>query len=93
MCFEPRDYLRHILIAERFVFDRRHVDRREIARAQQPGDLDGVAAVRFHAIARLLWDQRGPHNLTRPLPGQIPVQPIARRPGLIRKRQRVGSSL
>jgi hypothetical protein len=41
-----------------FIRTRRDIDRREITRAYQAGELDGVTTVGFHPIARLLGDER-----------------------------------
>ena len=61
----PRGIARATQIAEGFILDRRHVDGGEIARAQEPRELDGVTPIRLHAVARLLRDQRRRDHLTR----------------------------
>jgi predicted metal-dependent hydrolase len=46
------------------VRDLRDIDRREITRAHQTGQLDGVTTVGFHPIARLLRDERWGNDLS-----------------------------
>ena len=84
-----RGIARATQIAEGFVLDRRHVDGGEIARAQEPRELDGVTPIRLHAVAWLLRDQRRRDHLTRQaLRGEIPVEAVATRSRFIGERER-----
>ena len=49
-------------IANGFILDLGDLDRGEITRARQAGQLHGVPAVGFDPVARLLGDQRGGHH-------------------------------
>jgi hypothetical protein len=54
----------------------------------QPRELDRVASVGLHLVTRLLRDQRGRHDVTvEALAGQVAMQPVATRPGFVRKHQ------
>ena len=76
-------------IAERFVVDRRHVDARQIARAEQPREFDRIASVGLHLVAGLLRNQRRRDDLTgEPLAGQVAIEGVAARAGLVGKHQR-----
>ena len=91
---DPRGIARATQIAEGFVLDRRHIDGGEIARAQQPRELDGIAPIRLHAVARLLRDQRRRDHLTRQaLRGEIPIEAVATRPRLVGERERACPAL
>jgi hypothetical protein len=41
---------------DRRVFHLGNMDRNEVARAHEPGELDGIPPVSVHAISRLLGD-------------------------------------
>ena len=61
-----------------FVFDRGDIDRREIPRAHQPRQLDGVTTVGVHAVAGLLGHEGGrddPADLA--LVRQIAREPVS----------------
>ena len=76
-------------IAEGFILDRRHVDGGEIARAQEPRELDGITPIRLDAVAGLLGDQRRRDDLTRQtLRGQIAVEAVPARARFIDERER-----
>jgi hypothetical protein len=71
-------------IAEGFIGNVGHVDRREVAGAGEAGQGHGVPLVGLDPIAGLARDQRGGHDEAREaLPGEVAVQPIAAGAGLI----------
>ena len=75
-------------IPHRLVPRIRNPDRGQFARAQQLGQVERVAPIGLHPIARLLRDQRWRHHHTLVAEGlDQPMQPIARRPRLIAERQ------
>ena len=81
---DPRGVPRATEIAEGFVLHRWHVDRREIARPEEPREFDGITSIRLHAVAGFLRDQRRRDDLTRQaLAGQIAVQAVPTRARLI----------
>jgi hypothetical protein len=70
-------------VPHRFVFDGRHVDRRQIARAKQTSELDGISPIRLHSLARLLGNEGGGHDQTRDaFLRERPIQAVAARTGL-----------
>ena len=77
-----------------FIFDLGHIDRSEVPRAGQAGQLHGVAAVGFDPITGLFWNQRRCHH---PAVGaffpQIPVEPVTTRAGFIDKDEMFGLGL
>ena len=55
---EPRRVAGAHQIADRFIVDAGHIDAREIARAEQPGEFHSVAPVGLHLVAGFLRNQR-----------------------------------
>jgi hypothetical protein len=81
-------------VADRLVFDRGDIDRREIPGAQQPGERHGVAAVRLDTVPWFPWDERrGNHPADEVLLSEIAVEPIATGPGFIDQEQLLGFRL
>jgi hypothetical protein len=75
-------------VADSFVLDLGDIDRREISRAPQAGQLDSGTPVRFDPIACLLGAERGGHNPADvAFLGEIAVEPIPTRPCFIDKDQ------
>jgi hypothetical protein len=71
-------------VANRFVFHRGDIDRGKITRARQAGQLHGVPAVGFDAVAGLLRDQGGGDDpAVIAFFGEIPVEPVATRAGFV----------
>jgi hypothetical protein len=74
-----------------FIRNRGDVDGDEVTRAYQAGQVDGVTAIGFHPVARLVGNQRGGDDPTAlALFHEIPGEPVATRPRLIDKDQRFG---
>jgi hypothetical protein len=72
-----------------FVLDPRDVDRLEITAAHQASKRDRVAAVRLHAVAGLSRNERRRDHVTaEALSGEVAIQPIAARAGLIDEDER-----
>ena len=62
----------------------RHPDRRQFAGAQQLGEREGVSSVRLYPIARALRNERRrDHGAVVPHRGQLAIQPIPGRSGLV----------
>jgi predicted glycosyltransferase len=59
---QTRGIARATEIADRFVSDRRHVDARQIAGAEQARQFDGVAPVGLDLVAGFLRDERRGHG-------------------------------
>jgi hypothetical protein len=73
-------------IPHRLVLDPRHVDRLQVATAQQPRQGHRVASIRLHPIAGLPRDERRRHDRARQaLPPQVSIQPVPARTGLVRE--------
>jgi len=71
-------------ITNRFVFDGRHVDRRQIARAKQTSELGGISPIRLHSLAMLLGDEGRGHDKTGDaLPGERAIQAVSAGAGLV----------
>ena len=71
-------------ITHGFIFHLGDIDRSEITRAGQAGQLHGVSAVGFDPITRFFGNQRGGHHpAVVAFFGQIPVEPVATRAGFI----------
>src|ERR1700758_2072523 len=71
-------------IAHRLVRLVRHPDGLELARARQLGQSSAVATIVLDAIARAPRDQRRGHDFAVvAVPTQLPIQAIARGPGLV----------
>lgn len=86
---QARRITRATEIPDRFILDGGHVDARQITRAQQPRECDGIAAVGLYLVAGLLGDERrGHHPAVESLSGQVAIQAVAARPGFIGKHQR-----
>jgi hypothetical protein len=67
-------------VADRVIFHLGHIGGRQITRAHQPRPWPGVAAVGFHAGARLVRNQGGGHDPTAvAFLGQIALAPIPTR--------------
>jgi len=74
-----------------FVIDLRDVDGGEVARTHQPGQLAGIAAVGCDAVPSFVRDSRGrDHPTVMPRLRQIPVPPIAARPGFVDQHEGFG---
>jgi hypothetical protein len=85
---QPRRIAGQTQVAEGFVLHGRDVDARQIARPEQPRELDRIAAVGLHFVAGLLRDQRGRDDVTvEPLAGQVAMQGVAAWSGLVGKHQ------
>jgi len=71
-------------VAQRLVCRVRHPDLRQLAGAKAARKLDGVAAVGLDPVTGLLRDQRRCHDVALHAHlGELPVQRVARRPGLV----------
>jgi hypothetical protein len=71
-------------IADGLVFDLGHIDGRQVPRAQQAGQLDGVTAIGVDPVASLCGNQRGGHDPAHvALLRQIAIEPRAARTGLV----------
>ena len=76
-------------VAEGFVLDGRDVDARQIARPEQPRELDRIPAGGLHRIAGLLRHQGGrPYVTGESLSGQVAIEGVPARSGLVREHQR-----
>src|SRR4051812_48492610 len=65
-----------------------HPDPGEFAGAMQPGQGEGIPAIGLDALARPLRDQRGSDDgAVMPEGADLPLQPIAGRPGLVAEQQ------
>ena len=63
-------------------------DAGQLAGAMQPGQGEGIPAIGLDALARALRDQRGSDDgAVMPESGDLPLQPIAGRPGLVAEQQ------
>ena len=79
-------FTRPAQVTNGFIFDLGHIDRGEVPRAHQAGQLDGVTAVGFDPIAGLFGDQRGrddPADMA--FFGQIAIEPVPTGAGFIDK--------
>ena len=75
-------------IAQGFVCFVRNPDRCQVAPAQRPSQIEGIATVSLDPLAGLLWDQaRGHHHTRRAKASQMSVQAIATRTRLVAERQ------
>ena len=71
-------------IADRLMGRIRNPDRRQFARPMQLGEIDRIPPVGLDPISRLAWDQRRSNdNATMPREGQLSLNAIAARAGLI----------
>jgi hypothetical protein len=78
-------------VADGLVLDLGDIDRSEIPRAQQPGELYGVTSISFDAVAGFLWEQWGGHDPTAELfLGKITIKPIPTGTSLIDEEQMLG---
>lgn len=85
---EPRGVARPTEVADRFVVDGRHVDGREIPIAEQPRELDRVTPVGLDLVARFLGNQRRGDDVTaEAAPGEMAMQPVPARAGLVGEHQ------
>lgn len=83
---QPRGIPRPAEVPDRFVVDRRDVHRRQIAGPQEARELGRVPAVSLDPGARLPRNQRRGDDLTAEAAGgQVPIQAIPARAGLIRE--------
>ena len=81
-------------VADGFIFDLGDIDRGEVTRAHQAGQLDGVTTVGFDAVAGLLGDQRGGDDpAVVAFLRQIAVEPVATGSGFIDKDEVFGFGL
>src|ERR1700735_5595397 len=77
-------------IADRLMGRIRDPERRELARPMQLGHADRVPAGGLDPISRLARDQRRSHDdALMPGEGQLPLNPIAARSGLVAEPKRV----
>ena len=75
-------------IAHRLVSRIRHPHRRQFARPQLPRQIERIAPVGLHPIARLLRNERRRHhNAVVAKPLDQTIQAVAGRPGLVAQRQ------
>lgn len=78
-------------IPQRLMRRVRHPDRRQVAGAITPRQLQRVAPIRFHAIARLHGHQGGRHHLAcHPECRQLPIHHIPGRARLVAHSQLLG---
>ena len=71
-------------IPEGFVLHTGNVHRAEVARAQQPRQLPGIAAISLDSVPGPLGNLRGGHAPTLEVPlGQIPLQPVPTGTGFV----------
>ncbi len=78
-------------VADGLVLDLGNVDRVEVTGTQQAGERDGVAAIGLDPIPRPLRDERGGDRMAgQLLAGEIAVQPVAARAGLVGEQQAAG---
>jgi hypothetical protein len=81
-------------IAHGLIFELREIDRGKIPRARQAGQLHGVPAIGFDAIAGLFGNQRGRHHPAIVVfLGQIALEPIATGTGFVDEDQMFGFGL
>jgi hypothetical protein len=81
-------------IAKSFVLDGRDINGVEVARAQQARQLDGVAPIGLDAVSWLFWDERGSNDQAGdPTPGEVAIEKIAARTGLVSYDEAVGLGL
>ena len=75
-------------VSQGLVLNPRHVDGAQVAAAHQASQRHRIATIRLHAIARLPRDQRRGDNVAaQALPREVPIQPVATRPGLVDEHQ------
>jgi hypothetical protein len=80
-------------IADRLMGRIRNPDRRQFARPMQLGQVDRVPPVGLDPIARLARDQRRSHDdAIMPSEGQLPLNAIAARSGLVAERKRASAT-
>jgi hypothetical protein len=94
--FEVTDglFTRSAQLAEGFIFDLGDVHRREITGAHQPGQLHGIASVRFHAVTGLFRKERGRHHpAIIACFAQLAIAPVTARPRFVDKDQLCGLGL
>jgi hypothetical protein len=78
-------------VAQRLVLRIGHPHRRQVAAAVAPRELLGIASIGLHAVAALHGHQcRGDHVAPHAQLGELPVQHVAARPGLVAARERLG---
>ena len=78
-------------VANGFIFHLGDIDRGEIPRARQAGQLHGVPAVRFDAVTGLFGNQRGGHDpAIIAFFRQIALEPVATRTGFVDEDQMCG---
>jgi len=71
-------------VADGLIVDSGNVDGGEVAGAQEPCELNGVATVGFDAVAGFLRDQgRGHDDALEALPAKVAVQDVAAGAGLV----------
>ena len=71
-------------IADRLMSLIRNPDSGQFTGAMQLGEIDRIPPVGLDPISRFAWDQRRSHdNATMPSQGQLPLNAIAARAGLI----------
>ena len=80
-------------IADRLMGRIRNPDRRQFARSMQLGQVDRVPPVGLDPIARLARDQRRSHDdAIMPGEGQLPLNAIAARSGLVAEPKRASAT-
>ncbi len=80
-------------IADRLMGRIRNPYRRQFARSMQPGQVDRVPPVGLDPIARLARDQRRSHDdAIMPGEGQLPLNAIAARSGLVAEPKRASAT-
>jgi len=81
-------------VAKGFILDGRDVDGVEVTGAQQARQLDGVAPVGLDAVSWLFWDERWSNDQAGdPTPGEVAIEKIAARTGLVSYDEAVGLGL
>ena len=79
-----RGFARPHQVPQGFMRRIRHPHRRQISTAITPGQLLGIPPVGLHPIPRLHRNQsRRDHHTADPRPGELPIQGVAVRPGLV----------
>jgi hypothetical protein len=76
-------------IADRFLRLVGHMDGGQLAGAKEPDELDGIATIGLDSLASSPWRQcRGNHRARDAARGDLPVEVVARYPGLVARGHR-----
>ena len=81
---DPRGVARSAQITNRFILHGGHVDGGEVAGAEEPRELDGIAPIGLHLVPGSAWNERRRDDVTRePFRREVPIQAIPIRPGFV----------